>query len=86
MKKVIGKNIVIKSIEEEVRTEAGLILSAKDVNGFRYKKGLVVMPGTEVLNILAGDEIYYDKSNAFTMVINDDDVTVINERDVVVVL
>lgn len=54
MKKVIGKNIVIKSIEEEVRTEAGLILSAKDVNGFRYKKGLVVMPGTEVLNILAG--------------------------------
>jgi co-chaperonin GroES (HSP10) len=44
------------------------------------------MPGTEVFNISAGDEIYYDKSNSFTMVINDDDVTVINERDVVVVL
>jgi co-chaperonin GroES (HSP10) len=86
MKKVIGKNIVIKNVEEEVRTDAGLILSATDVKGFRYKRGVVVMPGTDVLNILAGDEIYYDKSNAFTMVINDEDVTVINERDVVVVL
>lgn len=86
MKKVIGKNIVIKTIEEEVRSDAGFILSADDVKGFRYKKGVVVMPGTDVNAIEVGDEIYYDKANGYTMVINDENMTVINERDVVVVL
>ena len=86
MKKVIGKNIVIKTIEEEVRSDAGFILSADDVKGFRYKKGVVVMPGTYVTTIVAGDEIYYYKSNCYTMMINDEDLTIIAERDVVIVL
>jgi len=86
MKKVIGKNIVIKNIEEEVRSDAGFILSADDVKGFRYKRGVVMMPGTDVSTIKAGDEIYYDKSNSYTMMINDEDVTIIAERDVVIVL
>jgi co-chaperonin GroES (HSP10) len=86
MKKVIGKNIVIKNVEEEVRSDAGFILSADDVKGFRYKRGVVVMPGNDVSTIKAGDEIYYDKSNSYTMMINDEDVTIIAERDVVIVL
>lgn len=86
MKKVIGKNIVIKTIEEEVRSDAGFILSADDVKGFRYKKGVVIMPGTDVSTIEKGDEIYYDKANSYTMIINDEDVTIIAERDVVIVL
>ena len=86
MKKVIGKNIVIKNIEEEVRSDAGFILSADDVKGFRYNRGIVVMPGTDVSTINAGDEIYYDKANSYTMMINDEDVTIIAERDVVIVL
>jgi co-chaperonin GroES (HSP10) len=44
------------------------------------------MPGTDVSTISAGDEIYYDKSNSYTMMINDEDVTIIAERDVVIVL
>lgn len=86
MKKVIGKNIVIKTIEEEVRSEAGFFLSAQDVNDMRYKKGVVVMPGTDVSTIKVGDEVYYDKANSYTMIINDDNVTIIQERDVVVVI
>lgn len=86
MKKVIGKNIVIKNIEEEVRSDAGFILSADDVKAFRYKRGIVVMPGTDVSTIKEGDEIYYDKANSYTMMINDEDVTIIAERDVVIVL
>jgi co-chaperonin GroES (HSP10) len=44
----IGKNIVIKTIDEEIKTTSGLLLSAEDASGFRYKKGQVVKPGTEV--------------------------------------
>jgi co-chaperonin GroES (HSP10) len=81
----IGKNIIIEAIEREVKTESGLLLSAHDTNEFRYKLGNVVEPGTDVTVIRKGDEIYYDKSNSYTMVINDRPYTIIHERDVVVV-
>lgn len=82
----IGKYIVVKTIEEEVKTKSGLILSGDDTNQFRYKKGIVVEPGTDVANIKKDNEIYYDKGHSFTMVINDEQYTIIREGDVVVVL
>ena len=59
--KPIGINIVIKTIEEEIKTSSGLLLSSDDANQLRYKKGKVVKPGTDVTVISEGDEIYYDK-------------------------
>ena len=34
--KPIGKYIVIKTIEEEIKTSSGLLLSAEDANEMRY--------------------------------------------------
>jgi len=82
----IGKHLIIETIEKEVKTESGLLLSAHDTNDFRYKMGRVVAPGTDVANIKAGDEIYYDKAGSYTMVISDKPYTIIQERDVVVVV
>ena len=84
--KPIGKYIVIKSIDEEIKTQSGLILSAEDTNQMRYKKGKVIEAGTDVRGIDSGELIYYDKINSFTMLIGDEQFTVIQERDVVVVL
>ena len=83
--KPIGKYIVVVTTEEEIKTESGLILSGDDVNQFRYKRGVVVEPGTEVTDIKKGDKIYFDKSHSFAMIINDGQYTIIQERDVVVV-
>jgi co-chaperonin GroES (HSP10) len=83
--KPIGKYIVVVPTNEEVKTGAGLLLSANDVNDFRYQRGVVVEPGTEVANIAKGDKIYFDKSHSFTMLIKDMQCTIIQERDVVVV-
>jgi co-chaperonin GroES (HSP10) len=82
----IGKYILVKLIEEEVKTDSGLLLTSQDVNDFRYCKARVVKPGTDVSVIKEGDVIFYDKSHGFTMVINQEHLTVIQERDVVVVL
>ena len=84
--KPIGKYIVIKKIEEELKTKSGLLLSAQDASGFRYKKGEVIKEGTDVDVIKNGDTIYYDGSAGHQMLINDNPYTVITERDVVVVL
>lgn len=84
--KPIGKNIVIKNIDEEVKTDSGLMLSSKDVDAMRYRKAAVVEPGTEVSFIKKDDVIYYDKSHGFTLFIENKPFTIIQERDVVVVL
>ena len=84
--KPIGKNIIIQSIEEEIKTQSGLLLSSEDTNQLRYKKGTVVIQGTDVSVIKAKDTIYYDKRAGFTMLINNEPYTIIQEKDVVVVV
>jgi co-chaperonin GroES (HSP10) len=84
--KAIGKNIIIKTIDEEVKTSSGLVLSGEDTNQLRYKRGVVINSGTEVNAIKAGDDVYYDKANSYVMIINDEQCVIIQERDVVLVL
>jgi co-chaperonin GroES (HSP10) len=82
----IGKYIVVKDIQEEIKTQSGLILSGEDTNQLRYKRAEVIAVGTDVNVIDEMDELYYDKGHSFTMLINEEQYTIISERDVVVVL
>ena len=82
----IGKYIVVKDIQEEIKTQSGLILSGEDTNQLRYKRAEVIAVGTDVEVIDEMDELYYDKGHSFTMLINNEQFTIISERDVVVVL
>jgi len=84
--KPIGKYIVVKNIEEEIKTASGLLLSGTDASQLRYKKSTVVKQGTDVENIKEGDIIYYDTRACHTMIINNETYTVIKEVDVVVVV
>ena len=84
--KAIGKTIVIETIKEKETTESGILLTSSDSNQFRYKKGKVIKPGTNVNEISEQDTVYYDKSAGFSLLLNDITYTVITERDVVVVL
>ena len=50
------------------------------------KKGLILLPGTEVSVVNEGDIIYYDKAAGHKMMLHEDMVSIIQERDIVVVL
>ena len=76
----------MKDIQEEIKTQSGLILSGEDTNQLRYKRAEVVAVGTDVDVIDEMDELYYDKSHSFTMLIDNEQYTIISERDVVVVI
>ena len=82
----INKYILVSKIDEEIKTSSGLLLSAEDVDNFRYRKAQVIKPGTEVKDIKEGDVIYYDKRSGYSIILEDNPVTIILERDVVVVL
>lgn len=82
----IGKYIAVKPIDEEIKTKSGLLLSAKDADDFRYKKGKVIKPGSDVTVIKSDDLIYYDKNAGHSMLIDNESMTIIEERNVVVVI
>jgi co-chaperonin GroES (HSP10) len=84
--KPIGKYLVVKDVQENIKTESGLILSGEDTNQLRYKRCTVIASGTDVTAIQEGDDLYYDKAHSFTMLIDDMQYTIIQERDVVVVV
>ena len=84
--KAIGKYIVIEEIKEKITTNSGILLTSDDSDKFRYKKGLVVIPGTDVDTVKEGDAIYYDKRAGHSMVLNENMVSIIKENDIVVVL
>ena len=84
--KPIGKNIIIKTIDEEIKTSSGHLLNTEDANQLRYKKGVIIKSGTEVQVLDEGDIIFYDKRSGYSMIINDEPYTIIQEKDVVVVL
>ncbi len=84
--RAVNKYIIVETIIEEMKTESGLMLSGDDANDFRYKKALVINPGTNVDTVKEGDTIYYDRSSGHTMILQNKKYTIILERDVVVVL
>ena len=84
--KPINKYLVITPIEEQLTSASGLLLSAEDAQSFRYRKALVIEPGTEVTTIKRGDVIYFDRNAGHSMMIEDETYTIILERDVVVVV
>ena len=82
----IGKYIAVKPIDEEIKTKSGLLLSAQDADDFRYKKGKVIKTGSDVTVIQENDLIYYDKSAGHSMLVNNESMTIIEERNVVIVI
>ena len=79
----IGKYLVIKQIEEQRTTQSGLLLS--DDATIRYRRAVVVAVGTDISVIAPGDTIHFDRVQGHTMILAGESLTVILERDVVLV-
>ncbi len=84
--KVLNKYILIEKVFEKVKAKSGLILTGEDVSEMRYHKGKVFDVGIQVSGIQYGDTVLYDKVNSHDVLINETRYTILQEKDVVVVL
>lgn len=82
----VNKYIVILPENEKVENKVGLVLVGDEANAYRYRKASVVKVGTEVTSINDGDIVLYDKSAGFSAMLENQSYTIIQERDVVIVL
>lgn len=84
--KAINKYLIVRRSNEESVSKSGLIMSRAEESEMRYQKGVVLTPGTLVDHIKEGDNVYFDKVHAFDLKLDGETVTIVQEKDIVVVL
>tara|TARA_Y100000389_G_scaffold57971_1_gene53980 strand:- start:2132 stop:2389 length:258 start_codon:yes stop_codon:yes gene_type:complete len=82
--KAIGKFIIVEAINEEVKSNSGLLMSGDEVSRLRYKKSKVISAGTDVTAIKDGDTIYHEARSGHQMKLDNNTYGVILERDVII--
>ena len=81
----IGNYIVIEEIHENIKkTDGGLELTEKLMEDIRYRKGIIISSGPELLKI--GQSILYDRVAGFPAEFDNKIYKVIALRDVVAIL
>jgi co-chaperonin GroES (HSP10) len=83
--KVLSKYLLVKRVSEQKQTKSGLLLTGEDSNDMRYHKAVVHSIGDAVLGINSEDTILYDKVQSHEIILDNERMTIIQERDVVCV-
>lgn len=84
--KVLNKYLIVKKIAEQKQTKSGLLLTGEDANEMRYHKAIVYKVGDSINGINSDDTVLYDKVQSYDIVLDNERMTIIQERDVVCVL
>jgi co-chaperonin GroES (HSP10) len=51
----------------------------------RYRRAVVVSPGTDVTSVQIGETIHYDTRSSFTSIIEGETYTIIRDGDIIMV-
>ena len=84
--KAVGKFIITKEEREAYKSKGGLLLTGEDRIGMNFRKGEIVSVGDLITKLKPGQTIYYNKSMTHEARIEGDIFTVLQERDVAVVI
>jgi co-chaperonin GroES (HSP10) len=84
--KAIGSFVVLRKEKEEVKDRSGFIITEYSDKNIRYKLAEVVSVGESVKGLQAGDKIYYDSAAGSDIRIEGEKLTVVPDRQIVVVL
>jgi co-chaperonin GroES (HSP10) len=84
--RVLSKYLLVKRVNEQKQTKTGLLLTGSDSNDMRYHKAIVYKVGDNIIGIAHGDTILYDKVQSHEVVLDNERMTIIQEKDVVCVL
>ena len=86
--KPLGARVVIKKMEAEEKTEAGLLLSGSAKEKPQQAEVLAVGPGTkdEPMELKAGDVVIYGKYAGTEITVDDKKYLIVKQSDVLAIL
>tara|TARA_E500000081_G_scaffold17290_1_gene21025 strand:+ start:1736 stop:2008 length:273 start_codon:yes stop_codon:yes gene_type:complete len=84
--KAIGSFVVLEKQKEEVKNSMGLIMTEANEMNLRYKLAKVKSVGDGVSDINSGDNVFYDSAASSDIRINGEKLTVVHDKNIVVIL
>mgnify|MGYP005728355103 FL=1 len=84
--KAIGSFVVLEKQKEEVKNSMGLIMTEANEMNLRYKLAKVKSVGDDVSDISSGDNVFYDSAAGSDIRINGEKLTVVHDKNIVVIL
>jgi len=84
--KAIGSFVVLEKQKEEVKNSMGLIMTEANEMNLRYKLAKVKSVGDDVSDISIGDNVFYDSAAGSDIRINGEKLTVVHDKNIVVIL
>jgi|APGre2960657404_1045060.scaffolds.fasta_scaffold05431_2 co-chaperonin GroES (HSP10) len=84
--KVLNKFLLVKREQENNMSTTGFMYGADDMRELRYQKATVVSFGQNVMGLEENSEILFDKVAGHDVLIENERLTVIQEKDVVCIL
>lgn len=84
--RVLNKFLLVKRQQESKMSTTGFMYGADDMKEIRYQKGTVISFGQNVAGVEENSEILFDKVAGHDVLIDNERLTVIQEKDVVCVL
>lgn len=84
--KAIGSFVVLEKQKEEVKNSMGLIMTEANEMNLRYKLAKVKSVGDDVSDINSGDNVFYDSAASSDIRINGEKLTVVHDKNIVVIL
>jgi|AntAceMinimDraft_12_1070368.scaffolds.fasta_scaffold92363_2 co-chaperonin GroES (HSP10) len=81
--KARGTHILLKKVEEEVKTSNGLTITDISDSKIRYRLAKVISVGEDVLDLDEGMEVYYDIAAASDIRLDGVKYLVVTDRGVV---
>ena len=85
--KALGRNLIIEKIKDgTTSTKGGLLLAESHKDDIRYLNANVISIGDDVVGVVVGSKIFYDKHAGHKIEIENKAYHVIKLQDVVVVL
>jgi len=84
--RAVGKYIVCKDATVEEKTSIGLSFTGLALKEMRYQRGKVTAIGGDVTEVKVDDIIYFDNGGTSKMTLGGEEITIVKERDVVIIV
>lgn len=83
--KAVGKFLIIEPVKEELKNSLGMQISLSDDNQIRYRRAKAISVGNLIDTVKEGQMVYFDRNGAHQVMLNDQTLSVVVERDIVLV-
>jgi len=81
--KVVSKNVMIKEIKEDIKSESGLILG--DGKDIKFSRGTVVAVGEDIDRVDVDNVVWFDRHRTYPIIYEGQEYMIMHYDNIVII-